>query len=418
MNTASTPALPVAAPLAPVRVYDRTFWLAYWANTSLVFANALTFRFAELVHFLGGSERMAGDIVALGLAVAIFVRLCFSHVIDDYGTRRMWILTTALYIVGSLMFLLARDIGWEIFVARTAFVVGLTGMFACSMTHIQNHVPPERRTEVIGNLGSSGFIGMILGSNAGDWILQLVPSGRPQFLVLFGLASGIGVIYLFIILALTRGQQRPTGQTKSLPAWKLLVRHWPGTVVLVALMMGLAITVTTVFLTRFATSQHLPGIGTFFTAYALSAFVFRILAANWSRTIGRHWMLVRGLLGHAAGLALLPMVTESWHFIIPALLGGFGHALLFPGVVSLGAGAFPKASRGTGTATILGFIDCGSLLFSPILGRIIVKTGVETMFYTASLSALVIAIAYTLIALRYPDEEQVLAAPRPPNSAA
>ena len=47
-------------------VYGRTFWLAYLANSALILANALTFRFAELVHFLGGTESVVGDIVALG----------------------------------------------------------------------------------------------------------------------------------------------------------------------------------------------------------------------------------------------------------------------------------------------------------------------------------------------------------------
>ena len=43
----------------------------------------------------------------------------------------------------------------------------LAGMFTCSIVHIQNQVPAERRTEVIGNLGSSGFLGMIVGSLLG-----------------------------------------------------------------------------------------------------------------------------------------------------------------------------------------------------------------------------------------------------------
>ncbi len=36
-------------------VYNRAFWWAYVANLLLVTANAITFRFAEYVSFLGGS---------------------------------------------------------------------------------------------------------------------------------------------------------------------------------------------------------------------------------------------------------------------------------------------------------------------------------------------------------------------------
>lgn len=385
-------------------VYGRTFWLAYLANSTLVMGNALTFRFAELVHFLGGSASAAGDIVAFGTAVAVVLRLSVSHVLDDYGTRRMWPICAVLYIVGSVLFLTATQLSWVLYLARAAFFVGLTGMFACSMTHIQNHVPPERRTEIIGNLGSSGFLGMILGSALGDWILATVPGGHAKFLVLFGGAALIGLVYLGIIVALTQDQVHEV-RPPTPPAFRLLLRFWPGAVIVAAMIMGLGVTATQTFLTRFATRQGIGDIGTFFTGYAISAFVFRLLVQNWSRTIGRHWMLVRGLLGHTAGHALLAFVTEWWHFIPAAILCGFGHALLFPAVVSLGSGAFPRECRGTGTAIILGFTDFGSLVFAPLLGRIIDSYGYRAMFLTSSSLALLVAAGYMAVAAFHRDEE-------------
>ena len=385
-------------------LYGHTFWLAYLANSALLLAHALTFRFAELVNHLGGTESVAGDIVAVGTAVAVVLRLSASHVLDDYGTRRMWPLCAMLFVGGCLSFLAVTQLSWVVYAARIAYFVGLTGMFACSMTHIQNHVPPERRTEIIGNLGSSGFVGMILGSNLGDVVLRFVPDKRTQFLILFGGAAAIGVVYLVIVILLTRDQQHER-HAYSPPAFRLLFRFWPGTVVLAAMVMGLGVTATQTFLTRYATAHHIREIGVFFTGYALSAFVFRLLVSNWSRTVGRHWMLVRGLLGHVVGHAMLAFVASSWQFIPASILCGFGHALLFPAVVSLGSGAFPKECRGAGTAIILGFTDFGSLIFAPILGRIIVEYGFTAMYLTSSGTALAAALGYSIIAWRHPDEE-------------
>lgn len=385
-------------------VYGRTFWLAYLANSALVMANALTFRFAELVHFLGGTEGVVGDIVALGTLVAVAVRLSVSHVLDDYGTRRLWPICTVLFIVGCAMFVGATQALWLLYIARIAYFVGLTGMFACSMTHIQNHVPPERRTEIIGNLGSSGFVGMILGSNLGDWILYALSDPRTQFLVLFGGAGLIGLFYLIVVLILTH-DDHVESRSASPIALRLMFRFWPGTVVLAAMTMGLGVTATQTFLTRFATSQKIEGIGLFFTGYAISAFVFRLLVQNWSRTIGRHWMLVRGLIGHTVGHYLLASVSDGWEFVLPSIVCGFGHALLFPAVVSLGSGAFPRECRGAGTAIILGFTDFGSLVFSPILGRIGDRYGFPALYYASSGVALATALLYTVIAIRHDDEE-------------
>ena len=387
-------------------VYGRTFWLAYLANSVLILANALTFRFAELVHFLGGTESVVGDIVALGTLVAVLLRLSISHVLDDYGTRRLWPICALLFIIGCGMFVGATQTLWLLYVARVAYYVGLTGMFACSMTHIQNHVPPERRTEIIGNLGSSGFVGMILGSNLGDWILYAVKEQQTQFLILFGGAGLIGVFYLAIILILTHGQDVEERGASPM-AFRLMFRFWPGTVVLAAMTMGMGVTATQTFLTRFATSQQIEGIGLFFTGYAISAFVFRLLVQNWSRTIGRHWMLVRGLLGHAVGHLLLAFATEGWQLILPSIVCGFGHALLFPAVVSLGSGTFPKECRGAGTAIILGFTDFGSLVYAPVLGRISDRFGFQAMYCASGGIALLTALGYLCVAMNHADEDAV-----------
>lgn len=174
-----------------------------------------------------------------------------------------------------------------------------------------------------------------------------------------------------------------------------------------AMIMGMGVTATQTFLTRFATSNHIDGIAAFFSGYAISAFLFRLLASNWSRTIGRHWMLVRGLLGHVVGHTMLAFATGWWHFIPASIVCGFGHALLFPAVVSLGSGAFPKECRGSGTAIILGFTDFGSLIFAPALGWIIVHHGFTAMYLTSSAAALFTALLYTFVAWHYPDHEAI-----------
>jgi MFS family permease len=413
MSTIGTPVL--SCQEAGPSVYNRVFWFQYLANASLVTANALTFRFAELVNHLGGSEKIAGTIVGVGVIGALAARFVLGQAIDRYGTRRLWIISSLLFISGCSMFLASGRLSWELYAARIAFAIGLAGMFTCSIVHIQNQVPSYRRTEVIGSLGSSGFVGMIAGSQLGDWIFNAFANGHTQFLVLFGTAALLGVIYLAIVVTLTwrDGHQQP----KEAPAaHRLIFRYWPGAVVLVAIMMGVGFAVTTVFLTRFATHLDLKrGIGTFFTGYALAAFTFRIGGRDWSRTIGRHRMILIGLAGHTIGNLMFPLVTREWHFLFPAALCGLGHALLFPAVVSLGAGSFPREYRGTGTTIVLGFTEVGAMLSAPVLGWIIEyfgalygnAAGFHAMFYTAAAFACGTGVFYALTAARKPDSDLI-----------
>lgn len=380
-------------------IYNRVFWLAYAANVSLVMANALTFRFAEFISWLGGTEETAGMIVSVGIIGALTVRLVLGQAIDNYGTRRLWMLGGTIYIASTSLFLVIEHLGWPIYLARLGFAAGIATMFTCSMVHIQNLVPANRRTEIIGNLGSSGFVGMILGSQLGDWIFRSAPPGHLRFLVLFGGTVFLGLVYVGLVLTLTRGDVHK--RSRPAPAvHRLIFRYWPGNVVLVAIMMGISITVTTIFLTRYATSLGMVnGVGTFFTGYAVTAFLFRVQTATWSRTIGRHRMIWLGLAGHCLGHGFLPFVTQEWHFLIPAVACGIGHALLFPAVVSLGAGAFPKEYRGSGTTITLGFIELGSALSAPVLGWIIDQggeIGFTRMFWISSVTALTIGVYYAI----------------------
>ncbi|MFV0444549.1 MAG: MFS transporter, partial [Planctomycetaceae bacterium] len=386
-------------------LYNRTFWLAYAANLMLVAANAITFRFAEFVNFLGGAESDTGSIVRAGVVGSLFIRLTLARDLDRLGVRRMWLGSSILFILGCGLLLTADSIGWQVYLARAAFMSGLASMFTCSNVHIQNQAPIHRRTELIGSLGSSGFVGMMLGAQLGDLIFASVPRGEFLFQLLFGLAGLLALGYLLIVSVITRKDVH-IHQPDTPPPWSLLRKYWPGPVVIVAFVMGLSFVVTTVFLTRHATSLGLVGVRTYFSGYSLAAFVFRIATRTWSRTLGRHRMILLGLLGHTIGFLLLWRVHVEWDYVLPSLCGGFAHALLFPCVVSLGAERYPERYRGSGTTLILGFIDVGGALGAQPLGWVIDHYGFGPMYLGAASVCFSALLVYGLLMFHAPDADQ------------
>jgi MFS family permease len=260
---------------------------------------------------------------------------------------------------------------------------------------------------------------MIVGTQFGDAIFRWVPDGRTLYLVLFGITAVLGASYLAIVVYLTRHDGR-AHLVLAPPVHRLIFRYWPGPVVLVGLMMGAGFAVTTVFLTRYATELGLSGIRSFFLGYAITAFVMRWMSRSWSQTLGRHRVILLGLLGHTAGFLLLMRVRNDWDLVLPSICGGFGHALLFPCVVSLGAGAFPAEYRGTGTTITLAFVDLGTVLSAPLLGAIIDGYGFTAMFAASAAGTVAIAAVYGALKFRATDEETLAApasSPPPPREA-
>lgn len=451
-----------ASPTDPLRpdanrgIYGLDFWLAFTANLLLISANSLTFRFAEFIAAVGaatgrqgGTEEISGWIISIGMAAALVMRLWLGQGIDRYGARAIWLMSSLLYLSGCLAFLIPAGLSPVLWFARIAYQVGLAGMFSCSMVNIQNQVPPSRRTEVIGSLGTSGFVGIVVGTQLGDVLFHrldtgnpLIWFGSPRFNVIFGLSAIFGLLHMLVVLYLTHGDihRRPEETPHAL---QLLFRYWPGGAVWAAIAHGIAFSVTTVFLTRYATELNLRGIGPFFLGYAIIAFISRWLTRDWGEKIGRHQMLLRGLFSMMSGLFLLLPVRSDWMLLPSALACGFGAALIFPPLLSLGAGRFPPHYRGTGTTLVLGFIDLGTIIASPILGTLIdygntlgerlsarsptasspfQRFGFTLMFVAAGGSVGLVLLYYWLIASRRPDvdphEEDTLAEPLPTGLSA
>lgn len=401
-------------------IYGRNFWLAYVANLMLVCANSLTFRFAEYIAARGGSEELTGAIVQAGLFAAIVCRLGLGGAIDHYGPRRIWLLSGTVYMAGGLTFLIPHTLSPLIWVARIAYTTGLAGMFSCSIVHIQNQVPAHRRTEVIGSLGSSGFVGTVLGTQISDLFFRWLPAGQPRFIAMFGGAAALALLHSIVVVALTRRDVHSRPAATPGP-FRLLFRYWPGPIVVVAIAQGTGFVVTTLFLTRYVTAMNFSGITLFFLPYSVTAFACRWLFRDWGTSFSRHRMVLWGLSGMTAGQLLFLSVSFEWLLILPAVVCGFGHALLFPAIVSIGAGRFPIQYRGSGTTLILGFTEMGTALAAPLLGYLIDQgnagggtRGFSWMFIAASIFACVGLIFYALTAARHPDRDPHL--PQPPDA--
>lgn len=423
------PAIPVRAPTKaaaepPERTtIDRTnhpvFILSYIANLTLVTANAATFIFADYVAWLAqhGStgvpyhEELPGRVIQYGIFAAITVRIFLGQSIDRFGVRRVWLVMSTLALVGLSIFASLTMLSPLLTVGRILFATGLGGMFTCGTFHIQSCVAERRRTEFLALLGSSGFVGMILGPQLAD-LLRWISSGNTDafFPRVFQMATILMVCYIACLLVITRGLARPMKLAARPSLIRLTRDYWPGLVVVVAMAMGLVFMVASLYLVRFNQHEHFGGIATYWTTYAVTAFTFRVGTAALSQRVGRYRLILFGLLAQGLGLWALIPVSEWWHLLFSATLCGFGHALLFPSIVSLGSGTFPARYRGSGTNLILGCFDLGAGVSAPLLGKVIDLpqfggVGFRQMFFVAGALPLALAIVWYFVKCGSTDSE-------------
>lgn len=332
---------------------------------------AMLYRYADFITFVGGSEWHLGWVVGVGMIGSLVSRLLLGSWIDRHGPRLVWL--------GSLGLLAASCFGhlWVthynspfLYVLRIAYCCALAGIFAATMTFISNLAPTVRMAEMIGMLGTSGFIGMMVGSQLGDLLLGTAQIAGWQVHRVFVASGSLGILAMAFTAIATGGLPRPQLGWNPPLLW-LVRRYFPGWILLVGVSMGIAMSLPSIFLRPLAAELGIPRIGLFFGAYAPSAILTRLLTRRWPEWFGLTPMVLVGLSAAVVSQLLLLCVSREWMLVIPGVSYGISHALFFPSTVAAGAQFFPKEHRGLGTTLMLAAFDVGVLVGSPLAGTLI-----------------------------------------------
>lgn len=376
------------------------FWLTYAANTSTMVAVSLLYRYGDFVSFLKGNEVDLGWLVAAGMVGSLLMRLAQGSGIDRYGPRRIWLWSSALLIASCAGHLLVTSVdGPLIYALRVLYQTSVSGFFGASITYISGRAPIARMAEVIGTLGTSGFIGMMIGTQIGDYLLNYRKLDAGHIHNLFLSVTAITATGFVFSWFATRGDGLRSNHRQP-PMLLVLRRYHPGAVLWAAAAAGFGLGLPTIFLTRYAAELHIPRLAVFFWIYAPTAFTTRILIRRLPTVWGVRPMLLFGMLSLALGMLSFLLVKTEWQFVFPAVSIGIAHAFVFPAAVAGGSGAFPLRYRGLGTTLMLAMFDLGNLVGMPVVGEMLhwyKSLGLPdypAMFVTASVSIFVVAGAY------------------------
>ncbi len=265
---------------------------------------------------------------------------------------------------------------------RRALGVGLSGPYfvqhqpgwrvGASITFISLRAPRHRTAEIIGALGSSGFIGMALGPAVADWLFALPGSPRTQVNRMFLAAAAMTVLALLLTaIAVHGGEPRRRVARRSLPLWWLLLRYHPGSVLLVAVALGMGTGIPFYFVRPFTAELQIEGIRNFFLVYSGTAFFVRLACRQLPDRWGVKRTVLLGLYSLAASMLAFLLVHGPWMLLLPAALGGVGHAIMFPAAMAGGSLAFPDRYRGLATTLMLTMFDLGMLIGQPLVGTLV-----------------------------------------------
>lgn len=399
----------------PERVYGRWFLSAYVSNTTLMLAVSLMFRYSDFVASIGGNAADLGWITGLGTAGALCVRVIQGDAIDRLGVRVFWGISMGSYVLSLVLHTQIQTVtGIPVYLVCFLMYASLAGALGSSITFVSLQAPRHRVTEVIGMLGSSGFLGMAVGPIIGDMIYaqeNSLDSEDTLFIwkvhQLMWTAAAFGTVSWVSAIAATWGAAgRPQHIPRRPPSYLLVRKYQPGFLLVVSAGMGLGIGLFQVFVRPFAGHIGVEHLRVFFLTYSLVAFTVRLSTGTLPARLGENRMIYIGFATMSLAMLSFVLVQSEWGLILPACIAGTAHAFLFPAVIASGCFAFPTRYRGLATTLMLAMFDFGNLIGRPLLGQSVGWfdalgwDGYRMMFVTVACLLAGIAVAYAVTTRR------------------
>lgn len=393
------------------RLYTAQFFQVFAAVTLFMTGVGLQFHFGQFLEFLGHDVNVLGYVLSAGTGGALLLRFHLGHWIDRFGCRPSWVVGTAIVAlsVGGLQFV---DSLWLIVLLRVVAGMAMASVMTTVAVFASQIAPPRRRAESIGIMGLAGFTGMMIGPTAGDWIFSGDTRSIVPYRVFFTTAALCtalaGVIMLLVRLpraaaSLDKGGAPPAGErgervtVNALPhggTLRVVLDHWPGTILLINMVFSAVFCLHMSFLERLAETRGFKDIKLFFLVYGPVAIALRIVFRRLPEQIGRQRTVIVGMGLLAAGLLLLIGVDSQWGLILPGVLMGAGHSFIFPSMIDLGAARLPPEHRGMGTSLIMGAGDLGMLIGFAVLGEVIRVMGFDAAIIVLASGVLLSTAAF------------------------
>ena len=159
---------------------------------------------------LGITDQMSVWIITiytLAYAAAIPV---MGKLADRSGRKRIYLVSIALFGVGSLLCGLAQDVGsfWMLLGARAVQAVGGGGIVPVATAEFGTAFPPEKRGLALGLVGGVYGIANIFGASAGSLILSLFGQSNWQFIFYVNVPICVAIVAVgLFVLPNTRAEE-------------------------------------------------------------------------------------------------------------------------------------------------------------------------------------------------------------------
>jgi MFS family permease len=381
------------------RLWSKDFILLFLAN--FFYFGSFYFLIPTLpqyVNLLGGSPGQIGLVMGFFTLASVIIRPAIGKLADRRGRKLFMLIGSGFFVLFPLIYNQVPSIV-PLYLVRIAHGFAHASFVAASSAYIADLAPPNRRGEVIGVYATSNIIAMALFPAWGTAIIKS-PQDFPYLFIVSALTAAVG-----FLAAAGLGEVRPQAVPGRVSQGILAVGKRREVLVPSLALFSAATSYGAIitFLPIYAPQRGITDFGLFFTVYAASTIVSRVVAGKVSDRIGRRKVITPFLAVLAVAVFLLPFLNSLWLLSLIAVLFGLSFGSFMPTLNALVVDLSPPQERGSALAFFTSFMDVGITTGAMVLGFIGGEMGFSAMFYLGGAIVLAGLVVFAVF-MRTPEK--------------
>jgi MFS family permease len=348
------------------RVYTSQFWLV--CLSSLLFFASFNMIIPELPDYLTslGGEDYKGLIISLFTLTAMISRPFSGKLADKVGRIPVMIIGTSVCFVMSMIYPVITTVsGFLLLRLVHGFSTGFTptGLTA----YLADIIPPEKRGEAMGLLGTAGSVGMAVGPALGGAV-----ANNFSLDVMFYCSSFLAIVSIVILMGIKetlKDKQRFSHHVFKIHKHDLFEPR----VLMPCVVMFLATYAYGAVFTVMPDFGKYVGIqnkGLLFTFLTVASLSMRLIAGKASDRYGRKEVLMVSTILITASMLIFGFSTTPLHLMIAVSLYGMAQGMTSPTLFAWATDLSDNKHKGRGISSLYIFMEAGiglGALFSGLL---------------------------------------------------
>jgi MFS family permease len=319
---------------------------------------------------LGGSDSQVGLVIGIFAFAALVPRPFVGREIDRGGGKRFMLAGAAIFVLASLLYLLASSIP-ILFAVRIVHGFGMALFTTAAFALVADLAPVTRRGEALGIWGTvptmasavAPFVGLEIRNRTGDSTVFIISA----FLAL-------------IALLLVTFMRDPYKEHDPEAASQGLIERSVFFPAILVISMTWVFGAVSSFVLLFAEERGIVRGGLYFTASAGAVIVSRLLGGKLSDRHGRWAVIIPSMGLMSLGVGILSQSNSLLTLVLGAAVIGFAFGGGFPALSALAVDLAPAGRRGAAMGTFSASFEVGIGAGAMVMGVVAAMFGYSSMF--------------------------------------